>query len=78
MMKNLLWWFYDLVTNNRGYVTPKQKRFEVGDVVRISTFCLNNKLKPGEMVVVIENSRYDYLVESFNGEKYIVFQFELD
>jgi len=73
-MKKLIWFLLEMMCDNRGYSTPIQKRFKVGDKARISE---HSDLIFGVPITIIECARYDYLIELDNGEKHIVYQFEL-
>jgi len=73
-MKKILWFILSKVDDNWGYSTPLQKRFKVGDRVKIST---NSKLIAHTPATIIETGRYDYLIEDDNLVKHIVLQFEL-
>ncbi len=77
-MKNILWKLLEWLDDNHGYSTPIQKRFKVGDKVKVSIFKVNAGLLVGIWVWVLETGRHDYLVEDFNGKKFIVYQFELE
>ena len=77
-MKKLLWKLLEMVDNNHGYSTPLQKRFEIGEALRISSNkCKSTPYPTYEFVVVIETGRHDYLVENSEGVKHCVYQFEL-
>jgi len=77
-MKNFLYYILSLLDSNRGYNTQLQKRFKVGDKVVISNLrTMATKLAIGTEVTIIENGRYDYLIEDVVGEKHIVYQFEI-
>lgn len=73
-MKKILWFLLHKVDGNLGYSTPLQKRFKVGDRVKIST---NSKLIAHTPAIILETGRYDYLIEDDNCQKHIVYQFEL-
>jgi len=73
-MKKILWGLLEMVDDNWGYSTPLQKRFKVGDRVKISP---HSKLIAHTPATIIEFGRYDYLIEDDNGKKHIVYQFEL-
>lgn len=78
-MVKILWFLLEFFDNNWGYRTPLQKRFKVGDVCYISLFKgPNTSLEIGEKVTIIENGRFDYLVENDNCVKQIVYQHELN
>lgn len=74
MIKNLLYFIIECLDSNNGYSTSVQKRFKVGEKVKIST---HSGLIAHTPATIIETGRYDYLIEDDNGEKHIVFQFEL-
>lgn len=76
-MKKILWKLLELFDDNWGYSTPLQKRFKVGDKVKISPYKQCDKIEVHEQVKIIEFGRHDYLIEKDNGEKAIVYQFEL-
>lgn len=77
-MKKLLWKLIELLDNNWGYSTPLQKRFNIGDVVKISIHKKHDTtFKVGEEVKILETGRHDYLVSNLKGIKAIVYQFEL-
>ena len=67
-----------MIDNNHGYSTPLQKRFKIGENVRIS-FDKHNDTPyiTGEIVMIIETGRHDYLVKNLKGVKRCVYQFEL-
>jgi hypothetical protein len=73
-MKKILWFLLSLVDNNWGYSTPLQKRFKVGDRVKIST---HSKLIAHTPATIIECGRCDYLIMDDDFQKHIVYQFEL-
>jgi len=73
-MKNILWFLLNLVDNNRGYTTPLQKRFKIGDRVRIS---YHSKLTTHTPATIVELGRHDYLIKDDNGEMHVVYEFEL-
>lgn len=73
-MKKLLWILLNLLDKNYGYSTPLQKRFKVGDRVKISS---HSRLIPHTSATIIECGRYDYLIECVDLQRYIVYQFEL-
>jgi hypothetical protein len=77
-MKKLLWKLLEMIDDNHGYSTPLQKRFEIGDKVRIS---LNKEDSTtyitGETVTIIETGRHDYLVRNSKGVQHCVYQYEL-
>lgn len=76
-MKKIFWKLLSLFDSNKGYETPLQKRFNIGDKCKISPYKTNdNNLSVGDDVTVIENGRYDYLVQGKNS-KAVVYQFEL-
>jgi len=77
IMKKLLWFLLSKVDNNWGYSTPLQKRFKVGDRVKISTHSRLIELIPHTQATIIETGRYDYLIEDDNLVKHVVYQFEL-
>lgn len=77
-MKNILWKLLEWLDDNHGYSTPIQKRFNIGDKVKVSIFKVNAGLLVGIWVWVLETGRHDYLVEDCNGKKFIVYQFELE
>jgi hypothetical protein len=77
-MKKILWFLLEKFDNNWGYTTPLQKRFKIGDIVKISHFKLYaTQLEFGEQVTILETGRHDYLVENSKGVKAVVYQFEL-
>jgi len=73
-MKKILCKLLEILDNNWGYSTPLQKRFKVGDRVKIST---HSKLIAHTPATIIETGRQDYLIEDDNLQKHIVYQFEL-
>jgi len=73
-MKKILWFLINIVDNNWGYSTPLQKRFKVGDKVKIS---IHSKLIAHTPATIIQFGRHDYLIEDDNLKKHIVYQFEL-
>jgi hypothetical protein len=73
-VKKILWTLLKMFDNNWGYSTPLQFRFKVGDRVKIST---HSDLIYNTPATVIEFGRYDYLIEDDNGERHIVYQFEI-
>ena len=73
-MKRILWFLLSKVDDNWGYSTPLQKRFKVGDRVKIST---HSKLIAHTPATIIETGRQDYLIEDDNLVKHVVYQFEL-
>ncbi len=73
-MKRLLWILLNLVDNNWGYTTPLQKRFKVGDKVKIS---IHSKLIAHTPATIIEFGRHDYLIKDDNNKLHVVYQFEL-
>lgn len=73
-MKKILWFLLSKVDSNWGYSTPLQKRFNVGDRVKIST---HSKLIAHTSATIIETGRHDYLIEDDNLQKHVVYQFEL-
>lgn len=75
-----MWKLLGLLISNHGYNTPIQKRFKVGDVVKTSTFCLEDgrKLTPFMDVEIVETGRYDYVIRIMGSNiMHIVYQFEL-
>jgi len=74
-MKKILWFLLERIDDNWGYSTPIQKRFKVGDVVKISPH--SSKLVTDTTVTILEFGRYDYLIEDDNLVKHVVYQFEL-
>jgi hypothetical protein len=77
-MKKLLWKLLEMVDNNHGYSTPLQKRFEIGEGLRISSDkCNDTPYITGEFIVILETGRHDYLVKNSEGVKHCVYQFEL-
>lgn len=77
-MKNLLYFIINLLDNNRGYETQTQKRFKKGDIAKITRLKEeNNPFFVGTDVTILETGRHDYLVKGYNGEKTIVYQYEL-
>lgn len=77
-MKKLLWKLIELLDNNWGYSTPIQKRFNVGDKVKMSIHRKHDTaFNVGEEVTILETGRHDYLVVNKKGIKSIVYQFEL-
>ena len=77
-MKKLLWKLIELLDNNWGYSTSLQKRFSVGDVVKISIHRKRGTVfSVSEKVKILETGRHDYLVSNEKGIKAIVYQFEL-
>ncbi len=77
-MKNILWKLLEWLNDNHGYSTPIQKRFNIGDKVKVSIFKVNADILVGEPVLIIETGRHDYLVQDDDGKKSIVYQFELE
>ena len=77
-MKNILWKLLEWLDDNHGYSTPIQKRFKVGDKVKVSVFKVNTDLRVNGVVWIIETGRHDYLVENNWGGRFIVYQFELE
>ena len=75
-MKAFLWFLLELVDNNRGYSTPIQKRYNIGDVVKISGHHKGD-LPIHTPVTIVEFGRHDYLIEDHNRAYHVVFQFEL-
>jgi hypothetical protein len=73
-MKKILLFLLNIVDSNLGYSTPLQKRFKIGDRVKIS---IHSKLIAHTPATIIELRRHDYLIEDDNLEKHIVYQFEL-
>jgi hypothetical protein len=77
-MKKLLWKLLELVDNNWGYTTPLQKRFNVGDKCKISSFKTKyTPLEINDVVTIVETGRHDYLVTRADGITVAVFQFEI-
>ena len=77
-MKEILWKLLGWFDDNHGYSTPIQKRFKVGDKVKVSIFKVNADILVGEPVLIVETGRHDYLVQDSAGKKSIVYQFELE
>lgn len=78
-MKTIFWKLLKLFDSNYGYITPLQKRFKIGDECKIShNKTIDTKFEIGEIVYIIENARYDYLIQNNNGMREVVYQFELD
>mgnify|MGYP003644057011 FL=1 len=76
-MKNILWSLLYAIDNNWGYTTQLQRRFKVGDIVKItSNKTIENKFEVDSVAKIIETARHDYLIEQ-NGIKIIVYQFEI-
>ncbi len=73
-IKNIIWYLLSKIDNNLGYNTPLQKRFKVGDRVKIST---HSKLIAHTPATIIECERCDYLIEDDNLQKHIVYQHEI-
>lgn len=73
-MRKLLWFLLELVDDNWGYTTPLQKRFKVGDRVKISR---DSKLTTHTPATIIETGRHDYLIKDDNNVLHVVYQFEL-
>ena len=73
-MKKILWFLLNIVDDNWGYSTPLQKRFKVGDRVKISN---HSKLITHTPATIIETGRHDYLIEDDNLQKHVVYQFEI-
>ena len=73
-MKNILWFLLKMVDYNWGYSTPLQKRFKVGDRVKIS---IHSKLIAHTPATIIQFRIHDYLIEDDNLQKHIVYQFEI-
>lgn len=66
------------IDDNWGYSTPKQKRFKVGQIVRVSNRrSINSIFEIGDSVAIVENGRHDYLVRNQRGQE-VVYQFELE
>lgn len=77
-MKNLLYWLISLLDSNSGYLTQRQKRFNIGDTVTVTRFKdSGTPYNIGEEVVIVEHSRYDYLVTNRELVPCIVCQFEI-
>ena len=77
-MKKLLWKLLEMIDTNHGYSTPLQKRFEIGDVVRLTDFKLSSTLfEIGSYANILETGRHDYLIVQ-NGVKQVVYQFEIE
>lgn len=74
IMKKILWFLLSKFDSNWGYSTPLQKRFKVGDRVKIST---HSKLIAHTPATIVETGRHDYLIEDDTLQKYVVYQFEL-
>jgi hypothetical protein len=76
-MKNILCSLLYAIDNNWGYTTQLQRRFKVGDIVKItSNKTIENKFEVDSVAKIIETARHDYLIEQ-NGIKIIVYQFEI-
>ena len=73
-MKKILWKLLEMVDDNWGYSTPLQRRFKVGDRVKISR---HSKLITHTPATIIGLCRFDYLIIDGNDEKHRVYQFEL-
>ena len=79
MIKAILWKLLSWADDNWGYSTPLQKRFKPGDKKRISAYKLQDtQLEFREDVIILERGRHDYLVENEQGQKAVVYQFELE
>lgn len=77
-MKKFFWFLLKIFDDNRGYFTPIQERFCVGQQCEISRHkTINNIFNIGDKVKVIDIARYDYLVENEKGYRCIVYSFEL-
>jgi hypothetical protein len=77
-MKKLVWKLINILDNNHGYSTPLQKRFDVGDIVKMSIHKKPDTIfRINEEVKILETGRHDYLVENIRGLKAVVYQFEL-
>lgn len=79
-MKKLLWWLLTKFESNHGYSTPIQKRYKVGDVVKINKAFALGPTKAfigGGEITVIETGRHDYLLRNELGFQIVVYQFEL-
>ncbi len=77
-MKKLLWKLITILDNNWGYSTPLQKRFNIGDTVKMSIHKKSDTVfNVSEQVTILETGRHDYLVVNDKGVKAIVYQFEL-
>jgi hypothetical protein len=77
-MKKIIWKLLELIDDNHGYTTPLQKRFTIGEEVKVSHCVLpKTPLIIGETVTIIENGRHDYLVKTSRDKQYCVYQFEL-
>lgn len=77
-MKKILWKLLEWCDNNWGYSTPLQKRFESGQLCKISDHKRpTTKFEVGEVVFIVETGRHDYLIRNGMGEQAIVYQYEL-
>lgn len=66
------------IDDNWGYSTPKQKRFKIGQVVKVSNKrSINSIFEIGDSVAIVETGRHDYLVGNEKGKE-CVYQFELE
>jgi hypothetical protein len=71
-------WDNDPWGSNWGYSTPEQKRFKPKTKVRFTDkLWKNEKYNPGDVGVVWENGRHDYLVDGNKGW-IIVYQYEIE
>lgn len=76
-MKKILWRLLEIVDNNWGYTTPLQRRFKIGDTIKIShNKTIETKFKIGSVAKIVETGRHDYLIEQ-NGIMKVVYQFEI-
>ena len=71
----LLTWF----TDNHGYETQPQRRFNVGEFTTLSRHASQSESwKSGDLIYILETGRKDYLIENKYGDKKVVYQYELD
>ena len=80
MIYNIIWYIIELFSKQRGYSTQVQRRFKNGQRVIINNFVSSYhkaNLNIGDEVKIIESARHDYLIVNEDGEKAIVYQFEL-
>lgn len=78
-MKKLLWFLLSKLDDNWGYSTPLQKRFKVGDKVKISNMVSTHHktLIPHTPATIINTGRHDYLIQDSNMKLHVVYQFEI-
>lgn len=77
-MKNILYYIISLLDNNWGYSTHLQKRYTIGDVVKIGKHRKSDTpFYIGESVTIVETGRHDYLVRNERGISWCIYQFEI-